>query len=146
MYTYDSIITDAGIHPSSVLISALLSNLDTNLPKFKPKTRAKLRAELPRPRLLSKLIMLATKGSQNVDDLLALVAPDDSVIRSAVPREDPRHPLWAISAWQLLLRLTTTLRPFRGTCTRRGCDKHAYSGGCKKCKFSAYCGQECMNL
>lgn len=134
------------MNPSSVLISAMLTNLDTNLLKFKPKTRAKLRAELPRPRLMFKLIMLATKGSQNVDDLLALVAPDDSVIRSTVPREDPRHPMWAISAWRLLLRLTNTMRPFRGTCTRRGCDKPAYSGGCVKCKFSAYCGQECINL
>ncbi|EIW61879.1 uncharacterized protein TRAVEDRAFT_70123 [Trametes versicolor FP-101664 SS1] len=126
-----------------MFLSVLIQFLDNNLHNFNPKTREKLRAELPRPRLMIMLIMLSTKGSQNVDDLLASVAADESV---AVPRQDPRHPQWAVDAWRLLLRLTNTLRPFRGTCTRRGCDEPAYKGGCGKCKLSAYCGQECIRL
>lgn len=123
----------------------MLSTFDTYLPKLSAKTRSKLRAELPRPRLMSTLIMLATKGSQDPAQLLALVG-EDAVIRSTVPVQDPRHPMWTITAWQLLLRLTNTMRPIRGTCTRRGCEKPAYAGGCRKCGISAYCGQECMTL
>ncbi|KAI0370196.1 hypothetical protein BV20DRAFT_1043932 [Pilatotrama ljubarskyi] len=129
-----------------MLISGLLSTLDSNLPKLSAKTRSKLRSELPRPRLLLVLILLATRGREEVELLLAIITDSEKFMRSPVPTHDPRHPVWSITAWQLLLRITNSMRPLRGTCTRRGCEKPAYAGGCGRCKISAYCGQECMSL
>ncbi|KAI0771939.1 hypothetical protein BD413DRAFT_547127 [Trametes elegans] len=129
-----------------MLISAILSTMDTNLPKLSPRTRSKLRSELPRPRIMLTLILLATKGRQEPEVLLALVTEGEEVMQSQYSVRDPRHPVWTLTAWQLLLRVTNSLRPWRGTCTRRGCEKPVHSGGCGRCRMSAYCDQECMQL
>ncbi|KAH9853681.1 hypothetical protein C2E23DRAFT_820215 [Lenzites betulinus] len=138
------IIVRSGRGP--MFLCTLLSMLDANLAKFSVRTRAKLRSELPRSSMMRHLILLATKGNEDVKQVLAVLAESQRPRRTTLPLYDPRHPMWAASPWQLLLRITNSLRPWRGTCSRRGCEKPAYSGGCRKCKISAYCGQECMTL
>ncbi|KAI0356557.1 hypothetical protein OH77DRAFT_1535531 [Trametes cingulata] len=129
-----------------MLISGLLSTIDSNLATLSAKTRSKLRSELPRPRLLLTLILLATKGREEVDWLMAMVRESDKFMRSPFDTCDPRHPVWSITGWQLLLRMTRALRPLRESCTRRGCENVAYAGGCQRCELAAYCGPDCMSL
>lgn len=57
---------------------------------------------------------------------------------------DPRHQVWAQGAWQCLMRITFSMRPWRGTCGKRGCDNPAYEGGCKHCKVTPYCSPDCL--
>ncbi|KAI0332506.1 hypothetical protein GY45DRAFT_1360266 [Cubamyces sp. BRFM 1775] len=128
-----------------VLMSLLLMALDSNLTKLSPKTRKKLKSELPRPITMVGLILLATKGNPELDLFIMTFSGADQIIEQApMEKRDPRHPVWMLAPWQVLHRITHTLRPWRYSCTRRGCEKPAYTGGCTPCGVSPYCDSECM--
>ncbi|KAI0663118.1 hypothetical protein C8Q70DRAFT_1050807 [Cubamyces menziesii] len=128
-----------------VLISLLLSTLDNNLTKLSPKTRKKLKSELPRPITLVGLILLATKGNPDLDLFMMTFSGAESIIEQApMAKGDPQHPVWALAPWQVLVRITHTLRPWRYSCTRRGCENPAYTEGCTHCGVSPFCDTECL--
>ncbi|OSC98731.1 hypothetical protein PYCCODRAFT_1396659 [Trametes coccinea BRFM310] len=127
-----------------MLVSSILSIIDENLPKLSAKTRKKLRAELPQPGLMMPLLQFSLRGRKEPGSILAQVLGTDEELKSAeVDVSEPTHPIWTKSAWQLLWRLTTTLRPLPGSCSARGCENPAYGGECPKCNVATYCGQEC---
>ncbi|KAI0773855.1 hypothetical protein C8Q74DRAFT_1217836 [Fomes fomentarius] len=118
---------DGGI----MFVCGIFMVIDQNLMKLSPKTRQKLRSELPRPRLQSALMTYANMGSSDPTQLLALWRGKLS-IKCPFELRDPRHPVWAQGAWQCLMRITFSMRPWCGTCGKRGCDSPAYEGGCEQ--------------
>ncbi|KAI0650099.1 hypothetical protein C8Q79DRAFT_942261 [Trametes meyenii] len=128
-----------------ILLSSLFSALCNHLPKLSAKTMRKLRLELPRPRIMLPLIYLANDGNQDPAALLKLVTDGNRVLQSPYSVRDPRHPIWSITAWQMLLKLTNTARPWREVCARRGCENTADGAVCPECDIAPYCGQECLN-
>ena len=71
-------------------------------------TRRKLRAE-PRPILLTSLMALANNDSQNPSQLLDVFRRKMRVA-SPYSEMDPRHRVWAMIAWQRLMRITYMMR------------------------------------
>ncbi|KAI9067645.1 hypothetical protein FKP32DRAFT_1563333 [Trametes sanguinea] len=129
-----------------MLITSIFSIMDENLPKLSAKTRKKLRAELPQIGLMVPLLQVSLRNRKEPGSVLAQVLGTDEDLKDAadVDVSDPAHPIWRQSAWQLLWRLTTTLRPLPGSCSSRGCENPAYDREvCPQCGITTYCGEEC---
>ncbi|CDO73994.1 hypothetical protein BN946_scf185043.g43 [Trametes cinnabarina] len=127
-----------------MLVSSIFSIMDKNLTKLSPRTRKKLRSQLPYTGLMVPLLQFSLRGHKEPGAIVAQVLDDDDIVKgSTLDVSDPYHPIWTMSAWQILWRLTTTLRPLYASCSNLGCEKPAYVQLCPKCNVAAYCGQEC---
>lgn len=128
----------------TVCLGSVLTYIESEHETMSAKTRAKLRSELPRPRLQSALMKYANKGDDDPKQLLKNWKESKITFRDPSELHDPTHPIWTQVAWQAVMKLTYDLRPWRETCSRRGCDNSATEGGCGDCHVSAYCSAECL--
>ncbi|KAI0722981.1 hypothetical protein C8Q76DRAFT_721168 [Earliella scabrosa] len=127
-----------------MFVSFILTMIHMNLPKLSTKTREKLRSELPRSRLQGAFMIRANMGSLDPRQLFA-IWEGRAKIECPFELHDPRHPMWAQGAWQSLMKITFSVRPWRATCSRRGCEKSGDVGSCKSCGVTPYCSAECLH-
>ena len=116
------------------------------LPKFSLKTTALLRAQLPRPRLMKKLLV---PGIVSGDGEREQMERDYQNFVKLGLGAGPQNAMFIQGAWQMLA-LNGVQTEKEDECARRGCEKKALDGEgnaehvCGICKVTAYCSTKCQ--
>lgn len=114
------------------------------------RTLAALRAELPRPRIVKRMIVAGStltgdreSEARNRETMRGM----KQMLRGGRP--DANNGAWLQGVWQLLQSITFAAQD-TGACTRRGCDRRVDNGAgttCQMCKVTvntSYCSKVCM--
>lgn len=145
-------IDDVGSRIRAVILTNIVSVIMTHIEvaTLSTKTLAALRAELPRPRIVKRMIVA---GSTVTGDRES-EARNRETMRGMKQmlgggRPDENNGAWLQGVWQLLQSITFAVQD-TGACTRRGCDRRAGKGAgttCEMCKVTvntSYCSKVCM--
>ncbi|EIW61880.1 uncharacterized protein TRAVEDRAFT_70124, partial [Trametes versicolor FP-101664 SS1] len=130
------------------IVSVIMTHIE--VATLSTKTLAALRAELPRPRIVKRMIVA---GSTVTGDRESEARSRETMrgMKQMLGggRPDENNGAWLQGVWQLLQSITFAVQD-TGACTRRGCDRRAGKGAgttCEMCKVTvntSYCSKVCM--
>ncbi|OJT10521.1 hypothetical protein TRAPUB_12959 [Trametes pubescens] len=149
LLTSSPLANNVGSPASAVVLTNIVSVIMTHieLESLSARTLAALRAELPRPRIVKRMIVAGStltgdresearnrETMRGMKDMLGGRFPDEN------------NGAWLQGVWQLLQSIAFAVQD-EGACARRGCDRRADKGAgttCKMCKVTvdtSYCSK-----
>ena len=108
------------------------------------ETRTIVRAQLPRPRLIKRLMIYG--AIQEVQQTKQLEHGSEDASNNN-ERKRPEVTIWSQKAWQSLMGLTLSSGKDNAHCARRSCEEpssDAEEASCGACKKFKYCSKECL--
>ncbi|KAH9853680.1 hypothetical protein C2E23DRAFT_776471 [Lenzites betulinus] len=137
--------------PASMVLTNILAAMLKYQPRLSTTTCNALRAELPRSRIVKRLILVSSFAPGDPE------GPGEArsqkirrgqleILVGRIPEAD--NPIWAQCAWQTLASLAFAVED-PGACSRRGCDRRAAeprpsSTYAAMCKSTSYCSKACL--
>lgn len=129
----------------TVILTGIIAAIDRFFPQLSAKTRTALRSQLPRPRVIKKLLVPSAYSTDHQRQQLDRDYED--FVRNGMGA-GPHNSMWVQGAWQMLVQIGHRIEE-PGQCARRGCDKKCNEDGrrehiCDLCKTAKYCSLSCL--
>ncbi len=137
MFPYSSLI---------VLLTGIMAAIERWLPKLSLKTTALLRSQLPRPRLMKRLLVPGIAKGEGEREQMERDYQD--FVRLGL-NAGSQNSMYIQGAWQMLALIGVEVEN-EDECARRGCEKQAADAEgnaehvCGVCKVTVYCSKICQ--